>query len=518
MWRPLRRVLLAAVVLLPVALVVPELVNVAAVVVRGTSVTIERFDNLTPVEASSVQARLTNRPEVVAVGIPGRRHLLEADRTNEQWALRRLEASSVAALSSGEGVTVAVVDTGVDASHPDLSTRVLPGADFVTPASDGRTDPNGHGTHVAGIIAAASDGSGTSGLAANVRILPVRVLNADGYGDDALVAAGVLWAVEQGADVINLSLGGPDRDPLLAQALELATQRGVTVVAAAGNDGLNGDTVSYPGAEPSVLAVAASTVVDTRAAFSTRGSYVDLAAPGLGILSTLPASRYGYLSGTSMATPYVVAAAALVRAHLGVSGQQVVDRLTASATDLGATGRDDEFGWGLVDPYAALTTGAPRQARPPSSTPPTLPDLPTLPPLPVLPSLPAVTLPPVSAPSLPKLTEPTLPSGKESPQDTARTPQEEKIRARSVLSARVTGNANSGFVLVGSLRTAGNAAGAVLSVTVRATGRSSKVLPAVTGRDGSYRVLLGRKRPSGVVVRYLGDVSTRPATASWPKR
>ena len=381
---------------------------------------------------------LRGRPDVAAAGTVAPVALLEgptslADQPagldpyfDRQWALHRLDAARLAELdATGQGVTVAVVDTGVDASHPELSDRVLSGYDVyatVTTPGDGRSDPNGHGTHVAGIIAAARDGVAGQGLAPGVRILPVRVLDASGYADDADVARGVVWAQRNGAQVINLSLGGNDVNSVLADAVKNALASGIAVVAAVGNSGPLTSPVVYPAAYPGVLGVAATSGDDQAAWFSTRGAWVDIGAPGLAITSTWPGGNWRIESGTSMATPYVSAAVAIVMATTGLSPLDAVDRLVKTASEIpygssraAADGRDDATGVGLVDPLAALTGTTPRKladrTRPPEgSLPPTI----NLTPLP-LPELIAPTLPalprredPVPFP-LPVTVVPTLP-------------------------------------------------------------------------------------------------------------
>lgn len=285
-------------------------------------------------------------------------------RRVEQWALDRVrfeDAWGTPSTATGAGQTVAVIDTGVDAAHPDLTGRVLPGRVFLDLAPrtpGGGTDPSGHGTHVAGVIAAALDnGAGIAGAAPGALILPVQVLDARGNGWSSDVARGVNWAARHGATVINLSLGAPGPSCAQRVAIQRANERGVTVVAAAGNTGAGGGA-QWPAAYDfdrdgvDVIAVAATTSLDQRVGFSTTGAYVDIAAPGAGILSTVPGAGYGLKSGTSMSTPYVAAAAALVRAT-GCPPTGVRDRLLGAADDLGAPGVDLEFGAGLVDPYEA---------------------------------------------------------------------------------------------------------------------------------------------------------------------
>lgn len=293
---------------------------------------------------------------------------------SKQWALNRLRAETAWKTSSGSGVVVAVVDTGVTASHPDLKGHVLAGADFVAPAT-AATDQNGHGTHVAGIVAAIADNSrGIAGLARYARILPVRVLDANGSGYSDDVANGIIWAANHGAKVINLSLGSTQSDGAGQAAVAYAISRNVVVVAAAGNDGcstallgLGGTQPSYPAAYPSVLGVGALTSYGNVATYSDCGSWVDVVAPGSGIISTMitspdsglgcgAISGYCYLSGTSMATPYAAAAAALEIAKLGSSAKQstIRSRIQSTADDLGATGRDDKAGYGVINPVRML--------------------------------------------------------------------------------------------------------------------------------------------------------------------
>jgi type VII secretion-associated serine protease mycosin len=295
-----------------------------------------------------------------------------------QWALDETSFEAAWPLTNGAGAVVAVVDTGVQANHEDLVGTVLPGWDAVTNRPGATTDPNGHGTHVAGVIAAAAgNGKGIAGAAPGLRILPVRVLGANGSGSGADVLEGIIWAADHGADVINLSLGGGGEDSTYAAAIGYAVDKGAVVVAAAGNEALEGNTPSYPGADPGAIAVAATTRSGTRASFSNYGSYVDLAGPGSAIYSTIP-SGYASWSGTSMATPYVSAAAGLLAArHPDFSPTQIREFLERSARDLGAPGRDDAYGAGLVDPAQAITLAeAPPVAPPPTDPPPVAPPTP----------------------------------------------------------------------------------------------------------------------------------------------
>ncbi len=287
-----------------------------------------------------------------------------------QWALDLFNAESRWKTSKGAGVVVAVVDTGVSGAHQDLDNRVLAGRDFIDPGTSAK-DENGHGTHVAGIIAAnAYNRLGIAGFAYKAKILPVRVLDETGAGDNAGVANGIIWAAQKGADVINLSLGSTQSDSAIQSAVAYAQSRNAVVIAAAGNAGcglLLGAPTSYPAAYPGVLGVGAISRDRVVARYSSCGSWVDVVAPGSAIVSTMlaaadsglgctPGKRYCTLSGTSMATPYASATAALEIARLGgrYSQSSIVSRLQSTATDLGPVGRDNDYGHGLISPYRML--------------------------------------------------------------------------------------------------------------------------------------------------------------------
>ncbi len=266
-------------------------------------------------------------------------------------------------LVTGSGVTIAIIDTGVDLTHPDLKANLVAGYDFVD--SDGTPqDGNGHGTNVAGIAAAALNGVGVSGVAPAAKILPVRVLDNDGRGSTSGVAAGVTYAADR-AQILNLSLGSVYPNTTLQNAINYAANtKGRLVVAASGNCGdfyypYNGCTVqnqpSYPGAWPNVLAVAATDNYDGHASFSTSGSYVDVAAPGVDIYNTYMGNSYYTESGTSQATPHVAGLAALIWAkYPSYTAAQVWNRITSTAVDLGTAGRDNVFGAGRIDVKKAL--------------------------------------------------------------------------------------------------------------------------------------------------------------------
>ncbi|MCH9816952.1 MAG: S8 family serine peptidase [Actinomycetia bacterium] len=318
-------------------------------------------------------------PDVRAVEVAVEYRLLAADdpRRGEHWPLDQFAVeASVWPKTTGAGIKVAVVDSGVAGSHPDLSGQITSGADFVVDQSGNTpntSDANGHGTHVAGVIAAvAGNGVGVAGLAPAARIIPVRVLDANGSGFSSDVADGIIFAADQGADVINLSLGGTQSSSVGA-ALEYAQGKGVTIVAAMGNEKQRGNPTTYPAADPETIAVAATDEAQQVAAFSNTGNHVDVAAPGVGILSTVPDTSYARFNGTSMATPHVAALAALVLAREpGLTPEQIRSRIADTAVDIGAQGWDSSSGSGVIDPAAATGKApAPPSASPtPTPTPP----------------------------------------------------------------------------------------------------------------------------------------------------
>ncbi|MFG3300610.1 type VII secretion-associated serine protease mycosin [Micromonospora chersina] len=278
-----------------------------------------------------------------------------------QWQLGKMQAQTAWQSSTGRGVIVAVVDSGVDGSHPDLAGQVLPGIDLVSGGADG-PDPVGHGTTVAGLIAGRNDDDrGAVGLAPEAKILPVRVLDQENRYDHAsTVATGVRWAVDHGARVINLSLGGTDTSDALAAAIDYAFARNVVVVACTGNLATSDSRkVWYPAREPGVLAVTGMDPTDNLWSGAVTGHETVLSAPATAIFGARPGG-YWMVQGTSFAAPLVAATAALIRARYPqMSAADVVNRIITTARDLGPTGRDDRFGYGMVDPVAALTSDVP---------------------------------------------------------------------------------------------------------------------------------------------------------------
>ncbi|MGI5336946.1 type VII secretion-associated serine protease mycosin [Streptomyces sp. CA-181903] len=303
----------------------------------------------------------------------------------QEWALDALRLQEAWRTTRGAGVTVAVLDTGVDAGHPDLRGRVLPGKDLVGFGA-GRGDRTWarHGTAMAGIIAGRGhgdgDGDGVLGVAPEARVLPVRVILEEGDPARArargarggALADGIRWAADHGADVINLSLGDDSAtahpDAGEDAAVRYALAKGAVVVASAGNGGRDGDHASYPAAYPGVIAVTAVDRNGGRAAFSTRRWYATLSAPGVGVVIADPDRRYYEGWGTSAAAAFVSGAAALVRsAHPGLAPAEVRRLLVSSAREAPPGGRSDELGAGVVDPAAALALAARPLPDPPGA-------------------------------------------------------------------------------------------------------------------------------------------------------
>ncbi|WP_329579394.1 type VII secretion-associated serine protease mycosin [Kitasatospora sp. NBC_01250] len=285
---------------------------------------------------------------------------------SSEWPLdsHHFQADSVWKVSRGAGVTVAVIDSGVSATHPDLAGQILPGASLLGDGGDGRTDASGdsHGTAIAGIIAGTGGpppAGGMYGLAPAVKIMPVRVAVGSQIAPETL-AQGIVWAADHGAQVINLSMGTASPDPLLQKAVNYALGKDIVLVAAAGNGGQSGNAPMYPAAYPGVVSVSGTDESGAFWAPSESGHGITLAAPATDIYSTNDQSQYVHADGTSYATAYVSAAAALVRSHEPhLSAGQVVRRLISTTSQHHAR-PDAKIGFGELDPLAALSaTGDP---------------------------------------------------------------------------------------------------------------------------------------------------------------
>ncbi len=272
-----------------------------------------------------------------------------------QWNLPSIETEKGWNISRGkDDVIVAVLDTGVQSNHPDITGRLTGGRNIVD-TSKTPEDDVGHGTHVAGIIGATvNNNEGVAGVSWYNKIMPVKVLDQSGAGSSYAVAQGIIWAVDNGAKVINMSLGNYANAQFLHDAVKYAYERDVVLVAASGND--NTDRPGYPAAYPEVFAVGATNSAKQRASFSNYGDYIDVAAPGESIASTYPHSQYAALSGTSMATPHVAALAGLIRSvNPELTNDEVMSIMRSTAIDLGEPGKDPYFGYGEIDAQKALT-------------------------------------------------------------------------------------------------------------------------------------------------------------------
>lgn len=328
---------------------------------------------------------LSRDPNVIAAHEDGYvRALIEPDDTywGQQWGPQKIGAPDAWNITTGDSsVIIAVIDTGADLTHGDLADRLwvnageVPGngvdddgngqiddihgwrfghdALGIPYESNDVNDDHGHGTHVTGIIAAqGNNGQGIAGIAWDCRVMIVKVLDANGDGYYSDVANGVVYATDNGAQIINLSLGGPDKNPIMEDAIAYANAHDTLVIAAAGNAG---SAVLYPAAYSGAVAVAATDQNDQRLWFSCYGPEVDLSAPGSLIYSTCRGNRYCLKSGTSMAAPHVAGLAALLRSYYrDDSAAQVLHRLKTTAQDVDAPGWDLYTGWGRIDARRAL--------------------------------------------------------------------------------------------------------------------------------------------------------------------
>jgi thermitase len=317
-------------------------------------VTVPKGQAMARVKAYSSNARVAYaEPDFVvqAAGAPDDPYL------SEQWALTMVKAADAWGITVGRpDVTVAILDTGIDLDHPDLASKIISNVNFTTsPTVDGICS---HGTHVAGIAAACTNnGIGIAGLGYSSSLMNVKVIGDDGLGYYSWVTKGVIWAADNGARVINLSLGGSSASSTLESAVNYAWNKGVVVVAAAGNDG--NSTPCYPAYYTNCIAVAATDWCDNLASWSNRGDWVDVAAPGRYIYSTVANNSYDYMGGTSMASPHVAGLAALVFTVAtdtngnGRLNDEVRARIQATCDDIGVSG----IGAGRINAYKAVAGG-----------------------------------------------------------------------------------------------------------------------------------------------------------------
>ncbi|MGE3539868.1 MAG: S8 family serine peptidase [Candidatus Tectimicrobiota bacterium] len=288
-----------------------------------------------------------------------------------EWHLARIAAPTGWDISTGSTqIAVAVIDSGIDPAHPDLAGKLVPGFNFLNSTLDTR-DVLGHGTAVAGTAGAiAGNQRGVAGVALQNPLLPLVVLNANNYATYANMAAAIMYAADHGVRVINISIGGSSYSSTLQGAVDYAWNKGSIIVASAGNNA--NSTPMYPAALARVVAVSATDSADALASFSSYGTWIDLAAPGVSILTTTNGGGYGYWYGTSFASPLVAGVAALVLSvNPALSNTQVVELLRQYSDDKGATGYDALFGYGRINVYqtlvAAQTTSASSNVPPPGS-------------------------------------------------------------------------------------------------------------------------------------------------------
>lgn len=275
---------------------------------------------------------------------------------SSQWHLATIQAPAAWDLQTGsEQLQVAVIDTGVNAAHPDAG-RVAGGYDFVNGDADA-TDDNGHGTAVAGCISPVTNNAlGIAGLSWNSVVLPVKVLDASGSGSYSAIANGIIYAADWGARILNLSLGGTSNSTTLQNAVNYAWNKGCVIVAAAGNNG--NSTAFYPAACNNVVAVSATRSNDTRPTWSNYGSYVDLSAPGENIWTLDNGTGYRYISGTSFSSPIVAGVLALMASTGPRSNAELVELLLTNVDDIGTAGYDTYYGYGRVNAFRAVQATA----------------------------------------------------------------------------------------------------------------------------------------------------------------
>lgn len=259
------------------------------------------------------------------------------------WGVKRVNASAVWPVTMGAGIKVAVIDTGVDYSHPDLQDNYAGGFNAIISTTP-PLDDHGHGTHVAGTIAAVRDFKGVVGVAPKARLYGVKVLDNTGSGYISWIISGIEWAVDNNVDLINMSLGASYSVDSLAQAVTAAYKKGVTMICAAGN---TAGSVIYPAKYPEAIAVSASDSSDKIASFSSRGPEIDFIAPGVSVYSTYYGSSYGTMSGTSMASPHVAGLASLAVSLGADTPDKVKEALTKAAASVNL--KPDEEGAGLIN-------------------------------------------------------------------------------------------------------------------------------------------------------------------------
>lgn len=279
------------------------------------------------------------------------------------WGISKIRADQVwPSGNKGTGIKVCVIDTGIDYNHEDLKDNYKGGYNFLSDTNN-PYDDHGHGTHVSGTIAAIDNDVGVVGVAPEAYIYSCKVLDSNGSGSYSNIIAGIQWAIDNQMQIISMSLGGSGSSQALKDICDVAYNKGILIIAAAGNSGSDTDTIGYPAKYDSVVAVGATDQNDVRASFSSVGPKLEVSAPGVGVLSTVPKgtckmcdpSGYRQANGTSMATPHVSGTAALVlKAHPEMTNLDVRKTLGDTAVHLGTPGRNIQYGYGRIDAKAAV--------------------------------------------------------------------------------------------------------------------------------------------------------------------
>lgn len=312
--------------------------------------------------ALSIEGEIARIEDDVIISVSGKGSDVPTNTQPAQqvpWGILQIKADSVWLVTTADRVKVAVIDSGIDLSHPDLIDNIKGGYNTINPKKSANDD-YGHGTHVAGIIAAENNSIGVVGVGPQIDLYAVKVLNSQGSGYVSDVIEGLDWSMKNGMQIINMSFGMPTDSQSLHDAISLVNQSGIVQIASAGNS--YGGSVSYPAAYPEVISVSATDSSNQIAPFSSKGK-VDLSAPGVSIFSTYKGSTYQTMNGTSMAAPHVTGVAALLlsvpsKCDLNydglVSPAEIKQRLENTAVDLGVSGKDGIFGAGLVNAYSAI--------------------------------------------------------------------------------------------------------------------------------------------------------------------
>jgi minor extracellular protease Epr len=329
---------------------------------RSQGKSVKDLDNVHSINTQLTDSEITDLkkdPNVISVEEDTKLFAIQDTETTD-WGINNVGAEkSWSSGLTGAGVDIAVIDTGINTSHPDFAATTgaaaIVGGISEVSYTDSYEDDNGHGTHVAGIIGARQNGTGVIGIAPESSIYAVKALGSDGSGYTSDIIAGIDWAIGQGVDIISMSLGSSTGSTALQNACDTANSDGILVVAAAGNTGSktatvkSKDTINYPAKYDSVIAVGATDSSNDRAYFSSTGKELDVMAPGYNILSDNYKGGTVKMSGTSMATPYVAGDLALLKqAHSTYSSSEIRALLESACTDLGPTGIDNLNGHGLI--------------------------------------------------------------------------------------------------------------------------------------------------------------------------